>query len=224
MSAIASIRASRPARSAALAAALLLAASPALADDPSASGTVLDSRTGEAIVGAWVFEAVPGERRGSDVRRFERVRETRTDERGRFHFAPETRGWVARLFSHATPPRYHVYHERYGLVWGREGAGRIELSLRDAHLRSADASQLCGTQESDALHARVRARHCPPAQPDRFADGRPRATGAVDDRGRRSGPWRFFREDGSLLAEGQYVAGAASGRWVFHPRPGTEGN
>lgn len=189
-----------------------------------ATGRVVDAQTGEAIVGAAIFEAIPEERLSADVRRFDDVRVTQSEADGRFRFPPRKRGAFTWFFSSERAPRYHVYHESYGLVWGREGAGRIELSLHDAHLRSADARRLCQSREEDELHVTVRARACPPARPDRFADGRPRATGTVDARGRRTGPWRFFREDGSLHAQGSYVDGAADRSWVFHPRTLDESN
>lgn len=202
----------------------LAAGTAAATEGDGATGRVVDAQTGEAIVGAAVFEALPAERRAADVRRFDDVRVTESDAAGRFRFPPRNDGWLAALFSSRRAPRYHVYHESYGLVWGREAAGRIELSLRDAHLRSADAGRLCRSREEDVLHVTVRARHCPPARPELFPDGRPRATGALDARGRRTGPWRFLREDGSLRARGHYVDGAAAGDWVFPPIPRSEGN
>ena len=110
------------------------------------------------------------------------------------------------------------------LVWGREHAGRIVLNLRDAHLRLDDATRLCRSDATDPLHSRVRLLHCPPARPDVLENGHARATGPLDDRGRRTGAWRFFRDDGSLLAEGAYQAGAATGEWVFHPIDRNDGN
>ena len=202
------------------------------------AGLVIDRDTGEPIEGAFVFQAVPAASRAADVPRFARVEVARSDARGVFAFPDPSEAsmlslaWWRAWLSSSRPPRYHAYHPSYGLVWGREatdGRVRIALSLRDAHLRSRDARALCvgarpGAPEvdapiDDALRETVRRAACPPADPDRFANGRARATGEVDARGRRHGPWRFYRADGSLRAEGHYHAGAATGEWVFHPRP-----
>lgn len=200
-------------------------------------GLVIDRDTQEPIEGAYVFQAVPAASRMADVPRFDRVEVTRSDARGAFAFPDPSSvsmlslDWWRAWLSSPRPARYHAYHPSYGLVWGREatdGRVRIALSLRDAHLRSRDAKALCAGSRpgapavdakiDDALRETVRREACPPADPDRFANGRPRATGAVDARGRRHGPWRFYRSDGSLRAEGHYQAGAATGEWVFHPK------
>ncbi|MEM9175811.1 MAG: hypothetical protein AAGC67_11300 [Myxococcota bacterium] len=192
-------------------------------DAKAVEGRVIDANTREPIANVSVFEAVPGERLAADVRRFARVREALTDEDGRFRFEPVSRGWFDSLFSsEERAPRYHVYHESYGLTWRREEAGQIELSLRDTHLRYLDAARLCRVDESDLLHARVQERHCPPADPERFANGAARWKGAVDGQGRRKGFWKYYREDGSLIAVGRFFGGAAKGGWEFHRRPAPE--
>ncbi|MGB0620547.1 MAG: hypothetical protein ACPGVZ_13875 [Myxococcota bacterium] len=191
----------------------------ASADGEAAEGRVVDANTGEPIAGVWVFEAVPAERLAADVRRFGRVREQQTDEDGRFRFEPVGRGFLERLFSEPKPPRYHVYHESYGFVWGRAEAGRIEISLFNSNPQYQDALLFCTSKEEDLLRERVRSLHCPPARPELFADGSPRTRGAHDARGDRTGVWRFYREDGSVIAEGWFVGGAATGNWVYRPKP-----
>lgn len=191
------------------------------------TGRVVDAATGEPIPNAWVFEAVRAERLAADVRHFRRVREVQTDADGRFRFEPAPQSLLSRLrarFSSAPPPRYHVYHPSYGLVWGREDAGTIRLDLRNAHLRQMDAKTLCVSEETDALHERVQSLACPPARPDEFANGRPRAEGELDRRGRRTGEWTFYREDGSTRARGRYVDGGAAGEWKYPPPPPSDGD
>ena len=181
------------------------------------TGRLVDADTGEPIADAWVFEVVPAERRGADVRRFSRVRETRTDAQGRFRFEPLSSGFFSALFSSKRAPRLHAYHPSYGLVWGRGTPSTIELSLREAYLRKSDAHNLCVARQADALHERIRSLACPPARPDLFPDGRPRAEGRLDPAGRRTGWWTYYREDRSVIARGRFEAGAATGQWEFRP-------
>lgn len=217
-------RASRRTRSLwALAGLVALACAPSGAGGAAGvSGTARDANTGEPIVGAWIFQSVPSRQWTADVRRFARVAIARTDARGRFRFPDDARSLLARAlpFVDETPARYHFYHPSYGLVWGREasrGGLRIEARLRDAHLRQRDALLLCTGEERDALRRTVRDVACPPNDPSRFPDGSPRATGPVDERGRRTGAWTFYRADGSRIATGTYQAGGAVGEWEFYP-------
>ena len=186
------------------------------------TGRVVDANTGEPIEGAWVFQTVPADRLVADVRRFERVRETQTDAEGLFRFEPEIPGLLDSLlsyfFSPPRPPRYHTYHDSYGLLWGREAAGTIELSLRDSYLRIQEAMTLCGGRGDDAFHTRIVTLVCPPARPDLFPNGKRRATGEFDKKGRRAGPWQFYREDGSIIAAGQYSVGGPVTHWRYFPR------
>lgn len=200
------------------------------------TGRAIDTDTGEGIADAWVFEAIPRRRAASDVRRFSDVRVARTDRDGRFSFPPRDTSFLARLFfwRARVPARYDFYHPNYGLVWGREARGddiEIRASLRDSHLRLADAKALCTGSPSgrdgsdrvdegasvDPLREAIRADVCPPRDPSRYEDGSPRAAGPVDSFGRRTGRWTFYRRDGSVSAEGSYQDGGAVGEWVFHP-------
>jgi len=187
------------------------------------TGRVVDANTGEPIEGAWVFQVVPADRLVADVRRFERVREAQTDAEGRFRFESEAPSLLDSLLSYFSspprPPRYHTYHDSYGLLWGRQAAGTIELSLRDSFLHIQEAMTLCGGRGDDAFHTRVTTLACPPARPDLFPNGKRRAIGDLDKEGRRAGPWQFYREDGSIIAAGQYAGGGPVTNWRYFPRP-----
>ena len=202
----------------------LLLTGPAALAGEAVTGLVLDANTAEPIEYAWIFEAVPEATRGADVRTFGAVRIVSTNARGEFLFESARRSWVDSLlhpFRSTTPARYHFYHPSYGLLWGREAEnGRVSFkpSLRDAHLRIADAEQFCVSgAKQDPLRNKVRSLACPPGRAARYADGSPRAQGEFDAQGRRTGRWTFFREDGSVIASGEYDAGAATGEWGFHP-------
>ncbi|MEZ4289647.1 MAG: hypothetical protein R3E53_03550 [Myxococcota bacterium] len=180
-------------------------------------GHFRDADTGEPIAGAMVFEVSTRGAGGADLLRIARLRTARTDADGRFDFPPSA------AMPGLTPrygPRYDAWHASYGLIRGREASeGTVELraSLRDAHLRQADAAALCAVRDRDELTRRIAELACPPARPDLLADRTPRARGALDAQGRRDGDWVFLREDGSVIAEGRYEAGAAIGTWRFHP-------
>ena len=202
----------------------LVAATPSAAEPGLVRGVALDANTGEPIAGAWIFAVVPGESRRADVRKFERVRRIETDAEGSFEFPPAETGVVDHVFSFFSTPRaerFHFYHPNYGLVWGREaqdGSVTIKPSLRDAHLRQEDAKTMClGRWAADEMRETVRSYVCPPADPTVYPNGRARAEGALDRQGRRTGPWIFRREDGSIQAVGVYEAGGAVGEWGFHP-------
>ena len=203
---------------------LMLAAGTASpTEGDGATGRVVDAQTGEAIVGAAIFEAIPEEHLSADVRRFDDVRVT---ERGRRTVPiPAPQAWRIHLvlLERTCASLSRLSRElRPRLGTGGGGTDRA-VSTRRAPAIGRRTPAL-PSREEDELHVTVRARACPPARPDRFADGRPRATGTVDARGRRTGPWRFFREDGSLHAQGSYVDGAADRSWVFHPRTLDESN
>lgn len=184
-------------------------------------GTAVDANTGEPIADALIFQVVPAGRSGADVGRIASSRSTRSGAQGQFEFDSASPGFT---LGSSYPPRYHFYHPSYGLLRGGEARGgrvRFEASLRDAHLRQADATGLCvKAQQSDAneMVREIAALACPPASPERFSNGQARATGDVDDRGRRIGAWRFFRSDGSVIARGTYRAGAAIDPWSFSSR------
>jgi len=197
---------------------LALACTPieqAIAGD-SISGSALDADTNEPIVGAWVFEALRDPGHGADVFRVESAEITRTDADGRFSFDGRR-----SLFGERYPPLYQLYHPSYGLIRGRaDGEARtvdFRASLRDSHLRRADATAFCNARADDAMTAKMKSIACPPVRALRFEDGSPTATGALDEKGRRVGEWTFFREDGSTIARGYYAAGAATGTWHFEP-------
>ena len=186
------------------------------------SGTALDANTNEPIVGAWVFQTEGRPATGADVSRIERVSMTRTDETGHFRFDAPGR-WLP--FGRSDPPHYLLYHPSYGLIRARASADgrsvRFRPSLRDAHLRQADATFYCNAPRRDAMAEKLFALACPPGIADHYADGTPRARGRRDERGRRDGTWTFYREDGSVIARGEYRAGAAVGEWRFEdPSPG----
>jgi hypothetical protein len=179
-------------------------------------GSARDADTDEPIAGAWIFEVHREPGLGADVLHVDHVRTTRTDAEGRFTFEAERSGLgLGRRYA----PIYHFFHPSYGLLKSRatDEGRRVSFrpSLRDAHLRLADATAFCRDPAVDAMAEKMRKLACPPARTARFADGRPRARGPLDDRGRRDGEWTFFREDGSVIARGHYRAGAAVGRWTF---------
>lgn len=217
----------RPVRSRAHRLALVVVLVSALAacsaDGPASAGgrvvgSARDADTGEAIAEAWIFEVHRDPGSGADVLRVDRMRTARTDDRGAFSFEAESPGLgLGRRYA----PIYHFFHPSYGLLRVRvdDARGRVEIrpSLRDAHLRLADAFAFCRAGDDDPLAKAMRALACPPARVERFPDGAPRATGPRDARGRRDGEWTFFRDDGSVIAHGHYRAGAATGRWTFEP-------
>ena len=188
-------------------------------------GRIVDADTGAPVVDALVFEAETSGRGAADVRRFRAVHRTTTDASGTFAFPPRRRPRFAFLRP-ARPLRYLAYHPDYGLVRMRApetDAIPVRVGLRDAHLRQAEARALCGSTSTDAFHATLRARVCPPARPELHPNGRPRARGAVDARGRRTGRWLFLRADGSIRAIGAYAEGGAIGAWRFLPRTAADG-
>ena len=209
-----------PAIGAAAATLLLGCLSGALAEEP-VIGSVRDADTGEAIVGAWIFEVFREPGSGADLIRVARARSTRSDAQGGFRFEPSREG---QTFGRRYPPIYHFYDPSYGLLRVRatDEGRRVDVrpSLRDAHLRIADAVAFCAAPVRDAMAEKIVALTCPPAKAERFADGSPRATGDVDARGRRNGPWTFYREDGTVIARGEYRTGAAIGAWRFEPPAG----
>ncbi len=179
-------------------------------------GTARDANTNEPIVGAWIFQVEGRPASGADVARIDRVEMTKTDSDGRFEFGRPSR---TSFFGRSDPPRYVFYHPSYGLVRARASEDgrhvRFRPSLRDAHLRKADAIFYCTAPRRDPMARKLFELACPPATADRFPNGRPRAEGPVDERGRRHGRWTFYREDGSVIARGEYRAGAAVGNWLF---------
>ena len=187
-------------------------------------GRALDADTGEPIPNAWIFEAIPRETRGADVRRVSSARWTQTDNEGRYTFEKAKTSALGALIK-APAPRYHFYHPSYGLVRGREAnetATIIRASLRDSHLRLADllATTNCTSAQQDSrdpMALQLAKLVCPPGITDRYPNGNERARGPLDDQERRHGDWEFFREDGSLQARGSYAAGAAIEPWVFLP-------
>ena len=183
-------------------------------------GTAMDADTQEPIAGAWIFQVEGRSAIGADVPRVDRVEMTRTDSEGRFEFERPSQ---TPFFGRSDSLRYVFYHPGYGLLRARavRDGRRVEFrpSLRDAHLRQADATFYCTAPARDALAKKLSELACPPGVADRFPDGRPRAEGPLDDRGRRDGSWTFYREDGSIIARGEYRAGAAVGVWQFEPPP-----
>ena len=196
------------------------ASTPLARAQEAVSGQAVDLDTGQPIAGAWIFEAVARGSRAADVRHFASVRVARADDAGRFAFTPRPRSWFS-LLRPEPEKRYHFYHPNYGLLWGRAAkAGRVQIraSLRESHLRQADAAQLCPNRnERDPLREKIHRLACPPADPLSYPDGTPRAVGPYDERARRIGHWTFFRSDGSVVAQGHYDAGAAIGEWSFYP-------
>jgi len=182
-------------------------------------GSVRDADTDEPIVGAWIFETERQTHSGADVARVGRARATRSDADGRFSFARSADGLWNFLFGRRPQRRYVFYDPGYGLVRVRVGDdGRtvtVRPSLRDAHLRQADAVMFCNQTREDEMSRTLREVACPPSRVKNFPDGSPRAVGAVDERGRRDGPWTFFRADGSVIARGEYRGGGAIGKWHF---------
>ncbi len=49
-----------------------------------------------------------------------------------------------------------------------------------------------------------------------FKEGKPIATGIIDDRGRFQDNWKEFYPDGKLKAEGRYRNGKRTGKWQFY--------
>lgn len=202
--------------------ALCMSCAPALhatADD-TIIGSARDADTDEPIAGAWIFETQRRTSSGADVARVARARISQSDAEGRFSFDKVSDGFWGFSFGRRRKPRYEFYHPSYGLVRVRVGSdGRsvtLRPSLRDAHLRQADAAAFCNQNAADEMSKKMREIACPASRAANFGDGSPRATGAVDERGRREGPWTFFREDGSVIAQGDYRSGGAIGRWRFY--------
>ena len=186
------------------------------------AGTALDANTKEPIVGAWIFQVEGHGASGADVPRIDRVEMTRTDAEGRFAFERRSGPrFFGHFFGRSDDPRYVFYHPSYGLVRAHASPDgrqvRFRPSLRDAHLRQADATLSCTAPRRDALARKLSQLACPPGVADRFPNGRPRAEGPLDEHGRRTGSWIFHREDGSVIARGEYRAGAAVGAWQFEP-------
>ncbi len=208
-----------------------LAGADAAVSNAAILGIAVDRDTGEPIAHAHIFEVIPGEAPRADIRKFDAVRSRQTDNDGTFRFDAESPSMAKRFGNWLSPPRearFHFYHPTYGLIWGRESKGgqvRIEATLRDAHLRQADATGLClARRVADELREIIREIACPPATPERYENGLSRAEGPTDSKGRRSGQWIFRREDGSIAAIGQYKLGGAVGEWGFHPNPSSDSN
>jgi len=209
---------------------LCMALAPNLAAnaDELVHGSAYDQDTNEPIEGAWIFETERRPRAASDVERLGRVRMTRSDARGRFSFDERAIGFWDRLLGRYDEPNYAFYHPSYGLLRVRatDTGQRVTLrpTLRDAHLRQADASAFCNQVATDEMSRKMREVACPPHRVERFEGGSPRATGSLDDRGRRHGPWTFFRVDGSVIAWGEYRNGGAIGAWRYEPADSTTPN
>ena len=187
----------------------------AVASQPT-TGSARDADTNEPIEGAWIFEVERAKASGADVLRVKSARMTRSAADGSFRFdAPSG----LRLFGPDYPAQYLFYHPSYGLLRARAEKNphevRLRPSLRDAHLRQADAIAFCTNPARDDMARKMIELACPPDLPGRFTNGQPRAQGAVDDRDRRTGLWTFFRADGSVVARGEYRMGAAVGDWRF---------
>ncbi len=191
-------------------------------------GSVRDADTDEPIEGAWIFETERRTRSGADVARVAGSRATRSDAAGRFSFEHSAEGFWSFLFRRRPERRYVFYDPSYGLMRVRAGNDgqtvKMRPSLRDAHLRQADALAFCNRTDEDEMSRTMRELACPPSRAERFQDGSPRATGDVDEQGRRDGPWTFFRADGSVIARGVYRAGGAVGVWHFEPANSTSSN
>lgn len=190
----------------------------------AARGRVLDADTGEPIRGAEVFQWYRGSGPSDASRPVYHSRWTSTDEDGRFGFeralSPSPRMWLLRTYG----PSYGFYHPSYGLVHGgaagTEGTLTLRGSLRDSALRLADLAPYC-RGERDGRGARHLAEiACPPDARRAWPDGTPRTRGHVDERGRRTGVWTFYYENGGVAARGTYRDGAAVGRWEFRDREG----
>ncbi len=207
-----------------------LALCAALACSPSAGpfeleaahGYVVDADSGEPIRDALVIQSWRGGGVPGSERPVYHARVARSDRQGAFHFAreaaPSPRMWTLRTYG----PELALYHPSYGLVRGgradAEGRLRLAASLRDSALRIADAESLCHDEEPDAAVQPVAGLACPPGAQARWPDGTPRAEGAFDARGRRTGGWLFRYESGHIAARGRYRRGTPVGVWEFFDR------
>lgn len=187
-----------------------------------ARGRVLDRDSGEPIPGAEVLQWYRGAGRLGGPPPVYAARWSHTDADGRFEF-PRQLAWSVRMWLFRTyGPTYSFFHPSYGLVHGGGAGGDVELrgSLRDSAQRLADLDPLCGGETRDAGSRRLAAVGCDRGARAHYPDGSPRVAGALDARGRRTGPWVFYRSDGSVAARGEYVAGAPTGTWEFLDRNG----
>lgn len=193
----------------------------------SARGRVIDQDTGEPIRGAEVIEWYRGAGSAGGPQPHYYARWTRSDREGRFAFgrafAPSLRLWVLKTYG----PTYSFYHPSYGL---EHGGGRPERnvepevilrgSLRHSAQRLADLVPFCRGERSDRGARHLQQVACPPEAHTTYANGTPRATGDTDERGRRTGVWTFYYEEGKVAARGEYQAGAPRGTWEFRDRDG----
>ncbi len=137
-------------------------------------GRVVDRDDGAAIADALVLEVYVRGGPSDAVRDELHGRTTRSDERGRFHFAAATAA-VAPGLGEVHGPRLAFFHADYGFVRGaRPDPGDasqhlLKGSKAEAALRRADLAPFCRGEHRGAA-ARELARVACPDRPRRSAD------------------------------------------------------